>query len=263
MAHYYSKTGEAVFEVPNVKSGGMRPTRITDVKKLGLLVSVTTLFEVLAKDALDTWKHKQITGAAFLTQPKPGEFPEAYHARIMETAFKQVGDAADMGTRIHKAIEQHFQGYIYDPALKVYVEAVDKWKKENGLEFIEQELRLVNLEYGYAGTTDVYFKREDSFGILDFKSRKTTPGKPVEAYETQPMQVGAYLKARNGEIKDTDIGCNLYISTTEPGRVDAVWYDAKRLRREWEAFTHVIALWEWKNGYSARQQKSTDLSSAA
>lgn len=252
MSHFYDASGNAVFEVPNASRGGMRPTRITDCKKLGLYPSVTTIFDdVLAKKALQTWRDKQITSAAFLTQPKPQEFPEAYHTRIMEAAFKQVDDAADLGTRIHKALELHFDGIAYDNALRVYVEAVDDWIADTGIQFSAKELRLVNKEYGYAGTTDAAIVMPGKRGILDYKSRKTKPGKPVEPYETQPMQCAAYGKTY---FNEPFIGCNLYISTTEPGRVDACWYDEKQMDYEFEKFKLLVKYWQMDNGYTPPAQ---------
>src|SRR4249920_3822306 len=120
-AHFYNYNGDAVFEVPNASKGGMRPTTIADARKLGLLPSVSTIFEVLAKPELDDWKARQVTMAAFMKQPKPGETPEAYHGRIMQEADKPRDSAADLGTCIHKAIEQFFAGEAYDQELKVYV----------------------------------------------------------------------------------------------------------------------------------------------
>ena len=256
MGHWYTQTGESCHEVTG-KNGKLRATSISDAKRLALYPSVTTIFDdVLAKKALQTWRDRQITFAAFMTQPKALETDEAYHARIMGDAFKQVDDAADLGTRIHKALELHFDGKPYDEQLSGYVQAVDKWVMENKIEFVSKELRLVNRSYGYAGTTDVEFRAPGKFGIGDYKTRKTKPGMTCEPWETQPMQIAAYHQARFGSIEgDEACGFNLYISTTEPGRVEAVWYDCSKLQREWEAFTHALALWKHFKGWDPAQTK--------
>lgn len=259
-SHWYRRDGTACFELPK-KSGGMRAVTIRDARELGLLPSVTTVLSVLDKPQLQEWKFRQITKAAFdahaANQPL-ADF-ESYHAVMVERAFKQVEDAADLGTAIHKALECHFRGDSYNPELSVYVEAVDAWLSNNRVEILESELRLTSVSHGFAGTTDAVFQIErpeyapSSYGILDFKSRKTVPGKPVTPYDTQPMQIAAYDIARFGDRPTSSrCGCNLFISTTEPGRVDACWYDAKQLNEEWDAFSHALALWRHFKGYDPR-----------
>lgn len=252
--HWYSRTGESCHTTKGA-NGKDRPTTLRDARKLNLLPSVTTIFNVLAKPQLDDWKQRQITASAIRCfQAMPGDFHcsdrgEELHARIIEEAFKQVEDAADLGTAIHKAIENHFTGLAHDDNHTPYVVAVDAWKAREGVQFVAQELRLVSTAYGYAGTTDAAMTSKRGRGILDFKSRKTKEGQPVTSYETQPMQIAAYHMAHYGEILDTDVGCNCYISTTEQGRVEAVWYDAAQLRAEWEAFKHAVKLWQHFKGY--------------
>jgi hypothetical protein len=246
--HWYYRNGAACHTIIGA-NGKERPTTLRDARKLGLFPSVTTIFNVLAKPQLDDWKHRQITAAALRLPPTQHEDPDTYHGRIIEAAFQQVEDAADLGTAIHKAIEDHYAGLEFNPDHAPFVSAVDAWKKNNAISFDAHELRLVNAVHGYAGTTDVAMRSARGRGILDFKSRKTKPGKPVDPYETQPMQIAAYHMAHYGEILDTDVGANCYISTTEPGRVESVWYDAAQLRREWEAFKSTVALWQHFKDY--------------
>jgi hypothetical protein len=63
------------------------------------------------------------------------------------------------------------------------------------------------------------------------------------------MQIAAYVEAYWGGIGSCAVGHNVFISTTEPGRVEVVTYDAIRLRKEWEAFKHCLALWKWRHSY--------------
>lgn len=255
--HYYHLDGTSCHALPNKsKPGTTRPTTIRDAKTLGLLPSVTTIMGVLAKPALDDWKHRQITGWCYENHAEHGLIDaEAYHARAMEGAFQQVSDAADLGTDIHAAIEAHYQGKPYAPALAVYVEAVDKWANENFVTFEKHELRLVNKAHGYAGTTDAVISCPRGRGILDFKSRKTKPGQPATPYDGQPMQIAAYDEAyfwNKLEARASRTGVNVFISTTEPGRVEATWYDGAQLAREWEAFQAVLLLYRHMKGFDPR-----------
>ncbi len=253
--HWYSDTCEAVFQVPNKSKGGMRPTRITDAMERKLLPSVTTILGVLARPQLDRWKLEQVAKAC-LADAISGYFTtdeELYCRTMIEDAFKQVDTAADLGTAIHEAIEQHFTGKPYNQALLPYVEAVDKWVKDEEVVFEKHELRLASKSHGFAGTTDAVIKCKRGHGILDFKSRKTQPGKPATPYDTHPMQIAAYDVAYFHVMPEPDrIGCNLFISTTEPGRVDATWYDSKELTAAWNAFAACRDLWVHLRGYDPR-----------
>lgn len=252
-AHYYRSDGTSCHELPNKsKPGTFRATTLRDARALGLLPSVTTILSVLARPQLDDWKHRQITEWCRLN-PYGSENAEVWHAQAMEGAFAKVSDAADLGTDIHKALEQHFQGQAFAPALAPYVEAVDKWAKAEGITFEQHELRLASKSLGFAGTTDAVISCERGRGILDFKSRKTVAGKPATPYDTQPMQIAAYWVACFGHFSGSaEIGCNLFISTTEPGRVDACWYDAEQLQREWLAFEQARNLFFHLKSYDPR-----------
>jgi len=248
--HYYNLKGEAVFEVPNKTKGGMRPTTIGDCRKLGLLPSVTTLFRVLAKPELDRWKQTQVLLASMTLPRNEGESDDSWMSRVMEDAFVQVGDAADLGTRVHAALENHFQGRPFDESLKSYVDPVDVWVKQNGVTFIEHEIRLVNSDGGYAGTTDAHIKvaGREGTGILDFKTRKSKPQYPMTPWSTEPIQIAAY-----GKVKSASFGVNVFISTTEPGRVECAWYEKEQMERDYEAFTHIVSLWSYMNNYDPRK----------
>jgi hypothetical protein len=252
-SHWYDLNGTAVHSLPNKsKPGATRPTTIKDARALGLLPSVTTVLNVLAKPALDTWKLEQVAAAAHRRPPRVGEGADAYAEVIIDAAFDQVTDAADLGTDIHSALEAHFQGRTYAPEMEPYVKAVETWAKNNGVEFLQHELRMVSRHHGYAGTTDAVVKTPKGTGILDFKSRKTKPGYPATPYDTQPMQIAAYHIAKFKEVTSEHVGVNVFISTTEPGRIDATWYEPNQLWDEWYAFQATLHLWRHLRGYDPR-----------
>ena len=250
--HWYKADGTPQHTIVG-KNGKERPPRVKEAMELGLIPSVTTKLAVIANHALNDWKLEEVAKYCAFNALNDGENPDDYAERVTKGAMEQVGAAAELGTRIHDALERYFQGETYPTDLAVYVSAVDRWVKENKIKFLAHELRLVNKEVGYAGTTDAAFECPKGYGILDFKSRKTKPGEKVRAYETQVMQIAAYHVCHWGPIS-TDlerppIGCNLYISTTEPGRVEAVWYDAAELEDAWQAFVYASRLWDYFKGY--------------
>lgn len=262
--HWYFEDGTPCFELPNKsKPGQMRGVTKADARKLHLFPSVNTVAsDVLAKSDLNNSAKRKLTEWCFTYHPEPGEHPKDYHKRADTGAFAEWRAKRDLGTEIHKALEQHFQGQAFGPSLAVYVEAVDKWVAENGVTFLAHELRLVNKPYGYAGTTDGRIRLNEKApvgfsgksGILDFKSTGTTAGKPVAQYPDYAMQISAYAAAYNPAVM-SDIGVNVFISTTEPGRVEAVWYDAERLAQEWEVFQAALKIWRHRNGYDPRRKE--------
>lgn len=256
MSHYYDAAGGS-FHTIKGKNGKDRPVKISDARTLGLYPSVTTILDILSKPQLDSWKQKQVAYACLRAAciPGPNDDKEAWASLVIADAFKQVEDAADLGTNIHAAIEAHFKGQPFTAELSVYVNAVDKWVRENGIEFAAHELRLVNQDVGYAGTTDAAIRSARGFGICDFKTRKSVAGRPMEAYDGQATQISAYHVAHYKSVPTIDshvAGLNLFISTTEPGRVEGVWHDAATLAQEWEFFVHLCACWRIRKGYDPR-----------
>ena len=257
--HWYDRDGKAVFEVPKAKGGGMRATTIADARKLGLYPSVTTVLSVLAKPQLVDWQLGQVAGKAYSNPPQDGESQEDYARRIISASQEQVGEAANLGTKIHAAIEAHFKGEPVTEEMQVYVRPTVVALENAGIKLLEHELRLVNTELGYAGTTDaVMVDAAGIEGILDFKSRKTKPGQKCEPWETEPMQIAAYSSAKFGEETDWSTvestliqphGANVYISTTEPGRVEIVRYNYKDINAAWTAFCAALELWQHLKGY--------------
>ena len=263
--HFYRKDGTPCHTQPT-KAGAKnatRPTNISDAKKLGLLPSVSGITKMLSSPALEKHKMKEVAKQCFLSPAHPGEDMDAYISAMVEKASEDAGNAADLGTKIHAAIEGLLtQGGYTDedvtlkdgtvvPLSTLVQPAVTAWN-ETGLEPIGAEMVLVNLQEGYAGTTDLIFQAPTHLGVWDWKSRRTKPGKSVDPIETHPMQISAYVAAHWGAIPTNAVGYNCYISTTEPGRVDVVRYDYDTLKAAWADFRSLCHLWRSRNGYDPR-----------
>ena len=91
-------------------------------------------------------------------------------------------------------------------------------------------------------------------GIGDYKTRKSKPEYPMTPYDGQATQIAAYHMTVYGEINDNASGFNLYISSTERGRVEGAFYTADLLRQEWDVFKHLCAIWRVRKNYDPRQQ---------
>lgn len=255
-SHWYDKQANPAHRVRG-KNGKTRPTTLADAKKLGLFPSVTTILSIFAKPQLEKWKLQQVALAAFSTPDM--EDQEKRVEKAIELAFAQVDRAADWGTEVHQALERFLRhGHPISPDLQVATQPVLDFL--NPLKIEATEIRVVDEKVGFAGTTDLAFSYGEKIGILDFKTRKTIPGKPVHSYPFQAMQIAAYggafwsqkLDIPPEQIFDRMLGANLYISSTEPGRFDYIKYSGDQLKMEWATFVLACAIWRYLRGYDPR-----------
>lgn len=217
---------------------------------------------------------QQLTALVNPVTPEDMTVCTIFQQACITEAFRQVEEAADAGTLIHAGAEAALQGLDYDQdqpvylpklkqtfPLKTFILPIQQFVEENEITVNGHELRTVNHREGYAGTIDAVMRSKRGLGILDFKTRKTDPRYPCEPYDGQPMQIAAYHVSHYGSIPEEGAhaaGCNLYISTTEPGRVEGCWYDGAQLGREWDAFSHVAALWRHLKGYDPRASRPVE-----
>lgn len=245
--HWYTKTGEACYEVPRADGSGMRPTTLADARKLGLLPSVTTILGVLRKPQLESWLVEQSVLAALTTPRNEGEALDAFVQRVLHTEKVQDQEsdiAKKRGTEIHDALEQWAKGYPIQQEMKPWIEPVADFLNKFG-PVIEAE-RIVVHEAGYAGRTDLIQERysNGSEHVWDFKTTKKLPKAP---WSEHLLQLSAYASAVYGEECGTSTG-NIYISTIEPGKFVVFEND------DWwptylDGFKPLLDHWKWANRF--------------
>ncbi len=268
MGHYYTKDGQPAHTQPTKRGAKSetRPTDIRDARKLGLFPSVTTIFEVKRDAGLSRWIEDQLIEACYRCAPTQDTLGE-YNAFIREEAGKGVEAARQLGELGHAALESFFGDGSYADTEVVVMNTPRRLSELVGpaLDMIERlniqpiaaEKTLVNSNFGYAGTTDLIFGRFDGIhGIMDFKFKKSKPGKPPFDSTNHAMQLAAYYQAYFGQELDADfpewaLCYNILISTTEIGRVDVLERTPDDLRKAWRGFKAVLNLWEYENDYSA------------
>jgi len=158
--HWYERDGTPAYTVPNKSKGGMRPTRITDAKKLDLVPSVTTVIRVLAAPALTNWL-VETNLLALATLPKiKGETIDARIVRAKRDAKEQVIKAAEMGTEIHGAIERFFSGDVVPHELTKYVEKMTSTFEEERATTLEKEVQKLNHELTVQAVLNKQHKKE-------------------------------------------------------------------------------------------------------
>jgi len=255
-SHWYLPDGTPFHSVMKKDGSGERPTTIKDARPVRAKPSVTNILGILAKGGLDTWKIKQAVLAALRSPKQETESEEYYIRRIMDSSMEQVADAADLGSSIHRALEEWLNDKIPPPDhLAVYVDPVIKWFESIDINVVATEKVLVCKRNGYAGTADVLFRYgKHGRGVIDFKTRKTVPGKEIEPYDGQSIQLSAYAAAHYGQQDLDDVLiANVYISTTEPGRMHVIKH--KDVFAHYLAFLNCCALWRYLKDYDPREEK--------
>jgi hypothetical protein len=256
-SHWYKADGQPAHEVPSANGDGNRPTTLRDARKLHLFPSVTNVLGVLAKDALTNWKINQAVLASLKHPIQPNEAEDTYCKRVASLSMEQVFEAADLGKKIHYAIENFIKtGEEPEGDVAAYAGPVIHWIMEKEIRVEASEKILVNTRHGFAGTADLLFRYgTHGVGVIDFKTRKTTPGEKVRTWDTEPMQLASYAATAWGQdrLYGTANPClvaNIVISTTEPGRFEVVKH--KDVMDDFIAFLACCTIWRRLKGYDPR-----------
>jgi hypothetical protein len=241
------------------KSFTLREARKATKEGRMVVPSVTTYFKALNKQSLIDWKVEAAVRAAarrsgdisiFTDQKGIDEWVDSV---IAEASHSSRG-AMDLGTNIHTAIEQATAGQDYDAAMQVYVEPAMAVRRNEGLVSVSVEECVGSVERGYAGRCDEFFS---GMIVGDNKSRKTRPGKKVATYETDACQLAAYGYAKFGgaffEGASDRGGVIFVISTSEPGRVEPVWFTRAELYEAWLGFESLTGVWRYINSFDPRK----------
>lgn len=268
--HWYTKTGEPCYEVPNKsKPGTMRRVTLRDARKLNLCPSVTTITSMLAKPGLEAWKIEQAI-LATLTLPKKKDEPEVDYLKRIVTDYRSISkEAAGLGTRIHKCIQKYHEERTVrvpeygDKVLGPIMDGYCSWAEEHIGPVIEQERAFCCESYG--GRVDMVanvdkkvvekcFSTEityDGIALIDFKTQSTIKGRKVNVYPEWGMQLAAYQHG----LEEKDDLWNVIISTTEPGRIEIVDWTEKG-PAFYDTFKHLLAVWVHLNNYDPRENKN-------
>ena len=265
MSHWYDKEGNARHTWIDT-DGTEKATGLKQARKWGLFPSVSGIVRTWHNEGLASGRDYALLREAHRRRKEPDE--KQFIRAVLDNAFTEWETASKAGTTIHGLLEDYLKTgkYANTPVQLPGLQSVQSHQlieptrnAIRGLEILESERILVNSRLGYAGTMDLAYKHKEMpsiAGVGDFKSTKTRPGEKVKPKQGQAMQIAAYWVAYWGgedmKITDNAEGRNIYISTTEIGRVETVIYDAERLREEWEGFKACLTLWRLENNYDPR-----------
>jgi hypothetical protein len=224
-----------------------------------LLPSVTNIIGILDKPQLTKWKMREVAKAAIAIPGPQGDEPvERFADRAIEAAMSQVSDAADLGTKIHAAIENLMRGGAEEPSeeLRPYVKPVLDWMRQVGVKVTHSEIVLVNAVHGFAGRVDALFTWGDGMGkmgILDFKTKKTKEGEKVEAYDEHTLQLAAYAATHYGASICSTLSRPI-CSSRPPSRAASRW--SSTTRASWSRPTRrsrrCVRCGAFRKGYDPR-----------
>jgi len=231
-AHWYTKTGEPSY-TRIAKNGNVRNTTLADAKKEGLLPSVTTIINVLAKPGLDRWKQEQVLLAS-LTLPRGENEPEAdWLKRVTEDSRSTGKEAMSRGTDMHNVLEAYFS-QVYLPEYPQYTYRTEKALREHfGDQYWHCEKSFAH-PLGYAGKCDLH--SEEGI-VVDFKTKESL--KNVEVYLEHELQLAAYC---NGLGMPNARAAIAFVSDDETQIVEI-----KDLQKPFEMFKCLLQFFQLKN----------------
>lgn len=251
--HWYRADGQPCHTVPYAgKRPGERATTLSDARKLGLLPSVTGVMGVLAAPGLENWKMDTLLDHASRNPWSELDEPlEYWKKRIRDGAFQKNIAVMDLGSRIHSALETE----EVPEDLKPFVMPVFEKLEAEGITQTQREIVLTNGTEGFAGRTDALITKGILPGVLDFKSKATKKDEPIKAYSNHGMQLAAYGATAYGrEALGNLCLVNVFVSTTEPGRVEMVYHKPEDQTAYYETFLNCCAIWRAVNNYDPRQK---------
>lgn len=218
--------------------------RYTWEEKDLVVKSVTTALKVIAKPQLISWAANiGVEAIAELIQPGV-EYDEVQLAEIWqigkEAHRKKKVNAADLGTLIHKWIEDYIKGnnpgMPKNKKMKRSVNMFLKWVEEHNVKFVLSEQVALSRTYLYAGTIDFICKIDGDLYIGDLKTSKGI-------YAEMLMQTAAYRFAREEEFPKEKYRGQIILRIGSDGTFDtAVVRSDKSYKMLLEGFLYALYL---------------------
>lgn len=258
-SHWYHPDGTPMHEVERADGKGRRPTNLRDARKLGLYPSVTNVLAVLAKPGLDAWKQEKVVLAALTLPRRPGESESDFAERVVLSMTRQVGDAAELGSAVHRAIERYAQSgdLPENPDVARLFEPARQWFDAEVTQVHTVEAAVSHPEWGYAGRVDLVatLRTTGRPTVIDFKTQKTRRDRKGNFapgfYEVWPLQLEAYrqaLVAVDPKLSGAETA-SVVIGSTEPVPVVTRVWDPLEAPARFRAFLAARQLWVFTRGY--------------
>jgi len=245
-SHWYRRDGSPAYTIVG-KNGKERNTTLRDARAHGFVPSVTGIIKMAYEERLEHYKQEQLLYNALLLEKDENETDDFFMARIWAASREHSRQAAETGTAIHAAIEQHFAGEAYDPAFEEYVKGtVDLLgNRFPGVEWITE--KSFCSVYGYGGKTDLHSRAGQGL-VLDIKGREmsTAQAESLTTYHSHWQQLASYREGLG--LPNARCGI-VYVSRNVPGLARVVMVPEEKLEQGWEMFQALLAYWKAKNQF--------------
>lgn len=187
-------------------------------------VSVTTFLNVINKPFLMTWAAKMEREMLKLLAEQGKSLEEilAYLEPRQPYAYSlYTEDKAELGSKVHKAIDYTLKGLKLPKMNKQEKKVYDKWLewwKAKKFELVGAERVVKSKEHGYAGTLDALVIEDKRGFVIDWKTGKSHyPENDLQNYAYQHALINSedglqvhggllvYVRDDNKEIDDTHV----------------------------------------------------------
>lgn len=249
--HWYDVTGNLVSAVPSADGKRMVKCTLRHARKMDLARGVTSVIGCADKPGLTRWKCEQVAIAACTLTSIEGETDESFQKRLLEEGAKIGKQSAEEGTRIHKAIQAHFQLAAVDPDYVDHVDGAVQELDALGCDEWRSEVPCVSM-LGYGTMADlVGYKGGKVVAVVDTKSKDGQREKLLELdlYDEHYMQLAATCTALGlVEWEALYVGI-LFTSRTHRGSSVLRKVDEPLLARGFELFQPLLAYQQIKDNH--------------
>lgn len=236
---------------------GYRHYKHPNIKNLSA-PSVTSIIDMLPAPFLRQWNSKMTANAAvdniqYVNELILANKQDKAKLWLKAAPERELAIAADMGTRVHEAIEQR----IYDPStqhdedLEPFIRHFDKFCVEYEPEWIHVEKSVFSVTHLYAGSFDAIARIRNKVTLLDFKTTRSGISAKVA------LQLAAYARADVMFEGDTEVpmpqveqAAALWLRPDNWG-----WFPLRIDDDIFETFLGLRRIFEWE----ARQSKTAML----
>ena len=238
--HWYTQEGEPMYTIIGV-NGKERNTTLRDAKLLGLVPSVTTVMDLIAKPSLENWKINQALNSALVLQREEGETEGSFIYRCKQDAKKPGMEAAELGTKIHAMIEKGFLGTSTNKPYKAVKKYLDHHYPDE--EWIAEDSFCA--EQGYGGMIDLYSK---SGIFVDFKTKDNLEGKDPKrlVYDSHGMQLSAYAQ---GCGFDNPERVSIFVDRKQTDLIACHVWDKYSHEKHLAMFNSILTYWKLSKNY--------------
>jgi hypothetical protein len=205
-----------------------------------LVPSITNIIGALSKgDALTRWSAKMVAETAYRMRHSLANMEEADAVDMLkQSPWRTSTRAADRGTTVHAYLEARMLGLkpdIIDGEALRYRDAAEAWLDDWQPEVIATERTVFGPDY--AGTGDLWCRRDGKTVIVDFKTSKAI-------YKEAALQIAALWAA---PVADD----GTLLDQADEGWVVRIGEDGFEARQvvdlpaNYEVFRSLIDAWHW------------------